>query len=106
MKAIVQNGYGSPDFLELREIEKPVVGDDRVLVRVRAASVNAADWHLMKRLPHLIGMLLRMPRTSVRGGDLAGHVEAVGKNVTRFKPGDEVFGTGLGTFADYATALP
>ena len=106
MKAIVQNGYGSPDFLELREIEKPAVGDDRVLVRVRAASVNAADWHLMKRLPHLIGMLLRMPRTSVRGGDLAGHVEAVGKNVTRFKPGDEVFGTGLGTFADYATALP
>jgi len=105
MKAIVQNGYGSPDFLELREIEKPVVGDDRVLVRVRAASVNAADWHLMKRLPHLIGMLLRMPRTSVRGGDLAGHVEAVGKNVTRFKPGDEVFGTGLGTFAEYATAF-
>ena len=104
MKAIVQVRYGSPDGLVLREIEKPVVGDDRVLVRVRAASVNAADWHLMRRLPHLIGMLLRMPRTSVRGGDLAGHVEAAGKNVTRFKPGDEVFGVGIGSFAEYATA--
>jgi len=102
MKAIVQDGYGSPDVLHLREIEKPVVGDDGVLVRVRAASVNAGDLHLMRRLPHLIGMLLRMPRTRVRGWDMAGHVEAVGKNATRFKPGDEVFGTGIGTFAEYA----
>jgi NADPH:quinone reductase-like Zn-dependent oxidoreductase len=105
MKAIVQDGYGSPDVLELREIEKPVVGDDRVLVRVRGASVNAADWHLMQRLPHLIGMILGMPRSRVRGGDMAGHVEAVGKHVTRFKPGDEVFGVGIGTFAEYATAF-
>jgi len=103
MKAIVQDGYGSPDVLKLREMEKPVVGDDRVLVRVNAASVNAADWHLMRRLPHLIGMLLRSPRSSVRGFDVAGDVEAVGKNVTRFKPGDEVFGTGIGTFAEYVT---
>ena len=103
MKAIVQDGYGSPDVLKLREIEMPVVGDDRVLVRVSAASVNAADWHLMRMLPHLIGMLLRSSRSSVRGFDVAGHVEAVGKNVTRFKPRDEVFGTGIGTFAEYVT---
>jgi NADPH:quinone reductase-like Zn-dependent oxidoreductase len=105
MRAIVQDRYGSPDFLELREIEKPIVGDDRVLVRVLSASVNAADWHLMRRLPHVIGMLLRMPMSRIRGGDLAGRVEAVGKNVARFKPGDEVFGVGIGTFAEYATAF-
>ena len=105
MKAIVQDGCGSPDVLELREIEKPVVGDDRVLVRVSAASVNAADWHLIGMLPHLIGMLLRSSRSSVRGFDVAGHVEAVGKNVTRFRPGDEVFGTGIGTFAEYVTTF-
>lgn len=104
MKAIVQDRYGSPDFLELREIDKPVVGDDSVLVSVRGASVNAADWHLMRRLPHLIGRLLGMPRSRVRGGDMAGHVEALGKHVTRFKPGDEVFGVGIGSFAEYATA--
>ena len=104
MRAIVQDRYGSPDFLELQEIDKPPVGDDRVLVRVRAASVNAADWHLMQRLPHLIGKLLRLPQSRVRGGDMAGVVESVGRNVTRFKPGDEVFGVGLGSFAEYATA--
>ena len=104
MKAMVQVRYGSPDGLMLREIDKPVVGDDDVLVRVLAASVNAADWHLMKRLPHFIGMLLRLPRTRVRGSDLAGCVEAVGGNVTRFRPGDEVFGAGIGSFAEYATS--
>ena len=103
MKAIVQDGYGSPDVLALREIEKPVVGDDGVLVRVGAASVNAADWHLLQMLPHVIGMFLRSPRNSVRGIDVAGRVEAVGRNVTRFKPDDEVFGTGNGTFAEYVT---
>ena len=103
MKAIVQVRYGSPDGLDLREIDKPVVGDDRVLVRVRGASVNASDWHLLGRLPHLIAMLLRMPRSRIRGADMAGLVEAVGKNVTRFKPGDEVFGVGLGSFAEYTT---
>ena len=103
MKAIVQVRYGSPDGLDLREIDKPIVGDDRVLVRVRGASVNASDWHLLGRLPHLIAMLLRMPRSRIRGADMAGLVEAVGKNVTRFKPGDEVFGVGLGSFAEYTT---
>jgi len=103
MKAIVQDGYGSPDALRLREIDKPVVGDDGVLVRIRAASVNAADWHLLARFPHVIGMLLRVSPGKIRGFDLAGHVEAVGRNVTRFKPADEVFGTGFGTFAEYVT---
>lgn len=103
MKAIVQERYGSPDGLVLREIDKPAVGDDQVLVKVRAASVNAADWHLMKRLPHLIGKLLGSTRTSIPGSDLAGVIEAVGKNVTRWKPGDEVFGVGPGAFAEYAT---
>ena len=105
MKAIVQDRYGSPDFLELQEIEKPIVGDDCVLVRVLSASVNAADWHLIRRLPHLIGKLLRMPSSRIRGGDLAGRIEAVGKNVTRFKPNDDVFGVGFGTFAEYATTF-
>jgi NADPH:quinone reductase-like Zn-dependent oxidoreductase len=104
MRAIVQERYGSPDGLALREIDKPVVGDDDVLVRVRAASVNAYDCYMMKRLPHMIGTLLRMPRTRIRGADLAGRVEAVGRNVTRFKPGDEVFGAGIGSFAEYATS--
>jgi len=102
--AIVQDRYGSPDGLQLREITKPVAGNDRVLVRVLAASVNAADWHLMRRLPHLIAILLGKRASRVRGGDMAGIVEAIGKSVTRFKPGDEVFGTGRGTFAEYATA--
>ena len=104
MKAIVQDRYGSPDGLQLREVETPVVGDDHILVTVRAASINAADWHLMHRLPHLIAMLVRVPTSRIRGADLAGHVEAVGKKVTRFKPGDEVFGAGSGAFAEYATA--
>ena len=99
---MVQVRYGSPDGLELREIEKPMIGDDGVLVRVHAASVNALDWHLMSRLPHLIGRLLRMSRTSIRGADLAGRVEAVGKDVTRVKQGDEVFGAGPGAFAEYS----
>jgi len=104
MKAIVQDRYGSPDGLQLREIDKPIVGDDCMLVRVRAASVNAADWHLMRRLPHLIALLLGRRASRIRGGDMAGVVEAIGKSVTRFKPGDEVFGVGRGTFAEYATA--
>jgi NADPH:quinone reductase-like Zn-dependent oxidoreductase len=105
MKAVVQERYGSPDGLVFREIERPAVADDRVLVRVRAASVNAADWHMMQRLPQLIGRLIGMPSTRVRGGDMAGQVEAAGRNVTRFKPGDEVFGVGIGSFAEYATAF-
>ncbi len=104
MKAIVQNGYGSPDVLELRDIETPPVGDDAVLVRVCAASLNAADWHLLGRTPHLIGRLLRVRPSRVRGGDLAGIVEAAGKTVTRFGPGDEVFGVGRGSLAELALA--
>jgi NADPH:quinone reductase-like Zn-dependent oxidoreductase len=102
MKAIVQEGYGTPDVLALREIEKPVAGADQVLVNVSAASVNAADWHLLgSMLPHVIGRLLRSPQSRVRGLDLAGRVESIGMNVTRFKPGDEVFGAGQGSFAEY-----
>lgn len=103
MKAIVQSGYGSPDVLELREIEKPVVDDDGVLVRVRAASVNALDWHLMRGVPSVIRLTtgLRRPKIPVPGVDVAGHVEAVGRNVTHFQPGDEVFGMRSGAFAEY-----
>lgn len=102
MKASVQVHYGSPDGLELREIERPAVGDDDVLVGVRAASVNALDYFLVKRLPHVVGILLRQKRTRVRGVDLAGRVEAVGNNVTQWKAGDEVFGAGIGSFAEFA----
>ena len=105
MKAIVRERYGSPDGLRLREIAKPTVENDRVLVSVRAASVNAADWHMLGRLPQVIALFLRAPTSRVCGLDLAGVVETVGKNVTRFKPGDEVFGAGLGAFAEYATAF-
>ena len=106
MKAIVQDGSGSADVLQLREIDRPVVTDDRVLVRVRAASVNALDWHTVHggRLIRMIGALMRQPFNPVRGVDVAGHVEAVGKNVTRLRPGDEVFGVARGSFAEYALA--
>lgn len=103
MKAIVYRRYGSPDVLELREIDKPVVDDDAVLVRVRAASVNALDWHRMRGWPLLVRLSdgLRKPKDSALGVDMAGHVEAVGRNVTRFRPGDEVFGARTGAFAEY-----
>src|SRR5262245_35621486 len=102
MKAIVQNGYGSPDVLELREIDQPVVADDQVLVRIRAASINAFDWGLLRRLVHVIARLIGSPVPRIRGADLAGVVEACGRNVSRFKPGDEVFGSARGAFAEYA----
>ena len=106
MKAIVHETYGSPDVLLLREVPKPVVDDDSVLVRVRAASVNAADWHIMRGLPYLLRMSsgLRKPKRLVAGVDMAGHVEAVGKNVSQFRPGDEVFGQRGGAFAEYVCA--
>jgi NADPH:quinone reductase-like Zn-dependent oxidoreductase len=105
MKGIVQDGRGSPDVLHLREIDIPIVTDDLVRVQVRAASVNALDWHTVHggRLLDVAGFLMRSPTISVRGVDMAGQVEAVGKSVTRLRPGDEVFGTGHGTFAEYAT---
>ena len=106
MKAIVQDGYGSADVLQLREIEKPVVTEDGVLVRVRAASVNALDWHSVHggKMIQAISTLMRQPEQPVRGVDVAGHVEAVGAGVTRFAPGDEVFGGAPAAFAEYAHA--
>jgi NADPH:quinone reductase-like Zn-dependent oxidoreductase len=91
MKAIIYQGYGSPDVLELREIDEPVVNDDEVLLRVRAASVNPRDWHVMRGVPYIARPQMRKLRSGVLGSDVAGQVEAVGKEVTRFRPGDEVF---------------
>jgi NADPH:quinone reductase-like Zn-dependent oxidoreductase len=107
MKAIVRDTYGSADLLELRDIDKPEIGDDEVLVRVHAAGVDRGVWHVMTGLPYpirLAGYGLRAPKTPVPGMDLAGVVEAVGSDVTRFRAGDEVFGIGKGTFAQYAAA--
>jgi NADPH:quinone reductase-like Zn-dependent oxidoreductase len=108
MKAIVQDTYGSADVLELRDIDTPAIGDDDVLIRVRAASAHIGDWHVMTGLPYLGRMAfgLRTPKARVRGTDVAGRVEAVGQNVTTFRPGDEVFGSCNGSFAEHATARP
>ena len=104
MKAIVIDRYGEPDVLRLEEVDKPVAGDGQVLVRVRASSVNPYDWHLFTGRPKLFRAafgLLR-PRHRILGADLAGQVEAVGANVTRFAPGDEVYGlTTAGAYAEY-----
>ena len=106
MKAIVQKAYGSPGVMHLQEIERPPVGDDEVLVRVHAASVNAGDYFLMSGNPRFLR--LTKPNDRVIGWDLAGRVEAVGRGVTRFRPGDEVFGeSGTergGSFAEYVSA--
>lgn len=104
MKAIVQEKYGSADVLELREIERPAVADDRILVRVKAAGVNMADWHLMTGLPTVARLALGFgaPKQPIRGSDVAGVVEEVGAAVTRFRPGDEVFGSASGAFAEFA----
>jgi NADPH:quinone reductase-like Zn-dependent oxidoreductase len=103
MKAIVYHKYGSPDVLELREIDRPAVDADGVLVRVRAASVNALDWHLIRGLPYAGRVILglRKPKRNIPGVDLAGRVEAVGREVTQFRPGDEVMGHCRGAFAEY-----
>jgi NADPH:quinone reductase-like Zn-dependent oxidoreductase len=110
MKAIVRMKYGAPDVLQLEEVETPTPGDDEVLIRVHAASANPLDWHYMRGAPFLArleGGLLR-PRNPMLGADMAGRVEAVGSSVTRFRPGDEVFGNnfgrGLGAFAEYVCA--
>lgn len=106
MKALVQEGSGSADVLHLREIEPPVPGDDEVLVKVHAASVNAADYHVVHGawIVRVIGRLFRQARPNpVRGIDISGVVEAVGKNVTRLRPGDAVFGAGTSTWAEFAT---
>ena len=107
MKAIVQDIYGSTDVLELRDLDKPAIGDDDVLVRVHAAGVDQGVWHLMTGLPYLVRVMgygLRAPKTRVRGTEFAGRVEAVGANATRYQPGDEVFGICDGSFAEYARA--
>jgi NADPH:quinone reductase-like Zn-dependent oxidoreductase len=106
MLAIVQDDYGSGQALELREVDRPRIGEHEVLVRVRAAGVNPADWAVMSGLPYIARPVygLRRPKVGVRGTDVAGHVAAVGSAVTRFKPGDEVFGASTGSYAEYTAA--
>ena len=108
MKAVLYTQYGQPDVLKLSEVEKPTPKEDEVLVRVQAASVNALDWHLLTAdifLVRLMGMGMFKPKNQVLGADVAGQVEAVGKNVQQFRPGDEVFGDiGHGGFAEYAVS--
>jgi NADPH:quinone reductase-like Zn-dependent oxidoreductase len=111
MKAIVYTEYGPPDVLQLREVEKPTPEDDEVLVEVHAASVNYADWSFVRGKPflvRLIGAGLLKPKNPILGADIAGQVEAVGRNVEQLQPGDEVFGdladSGFGGFAEYVSA--
>jgi NADPH:quinone reductase-like Zn-dependent oxidoreductase len=109
MKAIVYHSYGSSDVLKFEEIEKPAPKDDEVLIEVRAAAVNPLDWRMMKGVPYIARKLFRLPAPSITqpgrpGRDVAGEVKAVGRNVTEFKPGDEVFGVCLGALAEYACA--
>jgi NADPH:quinone reductase-like Zn-dependent oxidoreductase len=107
MKAIVQDEYGSPDVLELRDIDIPQIADEEVLVHVHAAGVGRDVWHVMTGLPYpirLAGYGFRAPKNPVIGSDMAGIVEAVGKDVSRFQPGDEVFGIGKGSYAEYVCA--
>src|ERR687885_1195471 len=107
MKAIVRYKYGSSDLLELKDIDKPEIAEDEVLGHVHAAGVDRGVWHIMTGLAYpirLAGFGLRAPKNPVIGMDLAGVVEAVGKNVTSFQPGDEVFGIGKGSYAEYARA--
>jgi NADPH:quinone reductase-like Zn-dependent oxidoreductase len=107
MKAITYSRYGGPEALEFEDVDQPVPGDGEVLVRVRAAAANPRDWHLLRGLPYLMRAQFgpRVRTARVLGGDVAGHVEAVGKAVTRFRPGDEVYGdTWTGGFAEYVSA--
>ena len=106
MQAIVQDAYGSADVFQLREIARPRIGVDDVLIRVHAAGVDFGVWHLMAGIPYAVRLVLgvRKPRNPVRGLEVAGVVEEVGANVTAFKAGDEVFGAGEGSFAEYARA--
>jgi NADPH:quinone reductase-like Zn-dependent oxidoreductase len=109
MKAIVQDAYGSTDVLKFADIDRPVPKENEVLVQVRAAGLHRGDWHVMTGLPYLIRIVvpdlgLRGPKVPVRGMDVAGRVAAVGGDVTRFQPGDEVFGWCDGSFAEYACA--
>jgi NADPH:quinone reductase-like Zn-dependent oxidoreductase len=111
MKAIVQTEYGSPDVLSLQEVDKPVVTANGVMVRIRATSINAGDWHLMRGDPFLTRLIfggILKPKIKILGMDIAGIVETIGKDVTQFQVGDEVFGdlseSGFGAFAEYVCA--
>jgi NADPH:quinone reductase-like Zn-dependent oxidoreductase len=107
MKAIVYKKYGSPDVLQLKDVEKPTPKDDEILIKIHAASVNAYDWHFLTAdifLIRLMGGGLLKPKNTRLGADIAGRVEAVGKNVKQFQPHDEVFGMVRGGFAEYACA--
>ncbi|MCU0452837.1 MAG: NAD(P)-dependent alcohol dehydrogenase [Bacteroidetes bacterium] len=107
MKAIVYRSYGPPEVLRYEEVEKPTPAENEVLIRVRAASVNPIDWHLMRGAPFVIRLMfggLRKPKGTRLGRDVSGQAEAVGKQVTQFKPGDDVFGACQGTFAEYVCA--
>ncbi|MCP4417949.1 MAG: NAD(P)-dependent alcohol dehydrogenase, partial [Chloroflexi bacterium] len=111
MKAFIYERYGSPDVLQLKETEKPVPREDELLVKVQAASVNPCDWHALRGEPFLqrLESGFPYPQNQILGADVAGRVEAVGKNVTQFQPGDEVYGDlywcGSGAFAEYV-AIP
>jgi NADPH:quinone reductase-like Zn-dependent oxidoreductase len=105
----MQDEYGPPEVLELRDVDEPVIGDEEVLLQVRAAGLDPGVWHLMTGLPYLVrvmGFGLRRPKVRVRGRDVAGRVEKIGKSVTGLQPGDEVFGVCDGSFAEYASARP
>jgi NADPH:quinone reductase-like Zn-dependent oxidoreductase len=107
MKAILQTKYGAPDVLQIADVEKPTPKENQVLVRVYAASINAGDYRIMRANPFFIRLMgdgFLKPRDPRIGSDVAGRVEAVGENVTQFRPGDEVFGCGAGAFAEYALA--
>lgn len=106
MQAVVQDRYGPAEVLMLRDIDRPGIGDNEVLVRVRAAGVNPADWAIMGGLPYIARPVygLRKPKHVVRGTDVAGIVEAVGMGVTRFQPGDAVYGSSRGSYAEFAAA--
>ena len=103
MKAIIYHKYGSPDVLKFEEVEKPTPTEDELLVKVQAAAVNPYDWHFVRGKPYFMRLFvgLRTPKRSGLGVDYAGQVEAVGKNVTQFQPGDAVFGMRDGAFAEY-----
>ncbi len=105
MKAVVRRCYGPPDVLRLEDFEKPTPADNEVLIKIRAAAVNPLDWHYMRGKPYIMRMEtgLGAPKNPRLGVDFAGTVEAIGKNVKRFKPGDEVFGGKFGAFADYVS---
>jgi len=106
MKAAVYTRYGAPDVVQITDVEKLVPNNNEILIKVRAASVNPLDWHFMRGTPYGVRIVagLRKPKVARLGADVAGQVEAVGKDIMQFKPGDQVFGTCKGAFAEYACA--